>query len=662
MYVNLSNRIVAVSKSSEIQIYLLCYEGSYLNEMEIFCDKNKVKIIKLSKKEFSKNITIQNIPFLVSYTTYAKLKTYKFDEINFIDIFGIGYHCIQAKKMGVSFKETNLYVQMFGPSQYRNEISEEWGNGGFEQLMVQYMERYCCQFCDKLISPTYSMLNWALNRKWVLCSNSEVINFLPVYRETLQYSCNIHNKCLIYCGELGKSGGLHLFINALIRLAASGNNKSIKKIFFIGEYKYVDYLPANEYIEKSLNKKDYDWEILGAINTNRLLEIAIENCGIFVFPSISGINGEKIMTAVHNNLSMLVSDNESHREIFEKDSLFELAPMGLINAIISNKFAIKEKTLQLKDLKNESNKKTNNTLNKNEDFPLVSIITAYYNHGKYIDMARKSIDEQDYDNIEWILIDDGSTDEVSLKILDNYRKEFKHKNYQIIRKENEGPSIARNYGANLARGDLLLFMDSDNVAKPDMVSKFVRSIKNSNYDCVTCYFEQFLGEGEVNAKSLNGITYALLGPSLEIGVFDNCFGDTNFIIKKSTFDEVGGFLHQRVVTEDWHILSKVALRGFKIDVIPESLFWYRILPESNVSYGSEYYKQQIILKTYCEELPPYVYHIFNSLSRPSLSVKETLSLTKSGVTYIKLMDKLDNLLPKGTKRRNFIKKVIGKFI
>lgn len=652
--INRFNDLILLNKN----ITLISYDGSYLDYIKSFCEKNNISFLKILKADLNRNLTIQNLPFLLSWQVLQELKDSKFNEIYFIDITGIGFHCIQAKRMGIFNANTDLIVDMFGASQYKNELLEEWGYGGFEQLMVQYMERYCCQFCDKLISPTSAMFNWAIERRWQLCENRKIIPFASLKNVDIKYEFSNNNElCLIFGSNLSKDGGIHLFINALKRMKLNGNDK-IKKVIFIGEYKMIDNMPSNEYIEKNLEATGYEWQIIGATPTKRIIEIVCENKGVLVFPSIMDLNNPNIRTAAIHGINMIVSNNEAHREIFEEDSLFELTPASLAGAIASKRFALY--------INNEGDNKKDNfegckktELNINNTFtPLVTICTAYYNHGKFIDMARKSIESQDYPNIEWIVVNDGSTDKKSLEILEDYKRIYKNKPYKFLSKKNEGPSIARNYGATHASGELLIFMDSDNIAKPNMVSKFVSAMKNSKSDCLTCYFDQFLGEGEVNNKSLNGITYTLLGPSLETGVFSNCFGDTNFIVKKSVFNEIGGFLPQRVVTEDWQILAKIALKGYKIDVIPEPLFWYRVLPESNVIYGSEFYKQQLILMTYCKELPPYVYHIFNSLCRPSLSVKDNLKTTRTGAFYMKMMDVVDNKFPVGSKRRHLLKRFV----
>ena len=89
---------------------------------------------------------------------------------------------------------------------------------------------------------------------------------------------------------------------------------------------------------------------------------------------------------------------------------------------------------------------------------LVSVIVPVYNVEKYLNRCVDSILEQTYENLEIILVDDGSTDN-SGKICDYYRK--KDTRVVVIHKTNGGLSDARNSGIDIAKGDYLCFVDSD---------------------------------------------------------------------------------------------------------------------------------------------------------------------------------------------------------
>ena len=89
---------------------------------------------------------------------------------------------------------------------------------------------------------------------------------------------------------------------------------------------------------------------------------------------------------------------------------------------------------------------------------LLSIIVPVYNVEMYLKRCVDSILKQDYDNMEIILVDDGSTDSSGV-ICDQYASNYK--NVKVIHKKNGGLSDARNFGLDNCRGQYISFIDSD---------------------------------------------------------------------------------------------------------------------------------------------------------------------------------------------------------
>lgn len=109
----------------------------------------------------------------------------------------------------------------------------------------------------------------------------------------------------------------------------------------------------------------------------------------------------------------------------------------------------------------------------------VSIVVPVYNTGKKLKICLDSIINQTYKNFEVILINDGSTDN-SGQICDYYSNTDSR--FIVIHKQNEGVSVARNIGINLASGYYLVFVDSDDKIKPNMLEKMVINLENSQAD------------------------------------------------------------------------------------------------------------------------------------------------------------------------------------
>lgn len=113
----------------------------------------------------------------------------------------------------------------------------------------------------------------------------------------------------------------------------------------------------------------------------------------------------------------------------------------------------------------------------------VSIIVPVYNTGRYLYRCIDSLLEQTLNDIEVLLIDDGSTDE-SGKICDEYSD--KDSRVRVVHKPNEGVSVARNIGLDLARGEFVGFVDSDDWIEPEMYECLVQQAEVFDADVVMC--------------------------------------------------------------------------------------------------------------------------------------------------------------------------------
>ncbi len=128
-----------------------------------------------------------------------------------------------------------------------------------------------------------------------------------------------------------------------------------------------------------------------------------------------------------------------------------------------------------------------------DNLPLVSVIIPVYNVAKLLERCVNSVLAQTYQNLEIILVDDGSTD-MSGKFCDVFKK--KDSRVRVVHQENRGLSGARNTGLDLATGDFVTFVDSDDSISNDLVELLVDLCRQYETKLSICGFAEFSANSE----------------------------------------------------------------------------------------------------------------------------------------------------------------------
>ena len=129
--------------------------------------------------------------------------------------------------------------------------------------------------------------------------------------------------------------------------------------------------------------------------------------------------------------------------------------------------------------------------------PLITVVIPAYNVEKYIERCIKTVVNQTYENIEIILVDDGSPDNCP-KICDKWAK--KDNRIIVIHKENGGLSDARNAGIDIAKGEYITFIDSDDYIEKDYVEFLYNMIKEDKTDLSICSHTVIYETGKIIEK------------------------------------------------------------------------------------------------------------------------------------------------------------------
>lgn len=210
-----------------------------------------------------------------------------------------------------------------------------------------------------------------------------------------------------------------------------------------------------------------------------------------------------------------------------------------------------------------------------EEKTLFSIIVPVYNVEKYLDKCLASILRQTFKNFECIIIDDGSPDN-SNAIIDKYVK--LDQRFKVIHQKNMGISAARNAGLDIAKGEYVVFVDSDDYIADDYLEKFALKIADTDADIVICGFIEAYKDYEKNkvfaVESTEVIKQNILADIWPSYVWNKCY-------KKDLFTNIRFPVGK--IFEDILTIPELCLYAQKIVCIPDKLYYYNRQNENSIT-------------------------------------------------------------------------------
>ena len=195
--------------------------------------------------------------------------------------------------------------------------------------------------------------------------------------------------------------------------------------------------------------------------------------------------------------------------------------------------------------------------------PLVSAIIPAFNRELTIARSVKSALSQTYDNLEVIVVDDGSSDG-TVEVLGQFEGRI-----ALFRQQNGGPSMARNLGASKSHGAILAFLDSDDEWLPDKIEKQVRMMQAYGPSMPCCICNASYTEGQ-RPSAKNSFKLAGLSSPFEVAVLANPVEvlTSTFVlfnqvaaIRREAFERIGGYNEKLRLLEDYELSLRIATLG-----------------------------------------------------------------------------------------------------
>ncbi len=517
------------------------------------------------------------------------------------------------------------------PTAWIREAMGEYPRHLMEDLGRDYAERYVAEHADFVVAPSQYMIDWVRDQGWALPERDKthVIGY-PITDSERGHAtgskggtCQITFKRLVFLGRYEMRKGIGIFTEALSRLNRNSPEhlSEIEEILFIGPKGNAGQMPPRK-VRRMLKHTGKRIRFLQNLNTTDVMKRLQSQARdtLVVIPSLDdNFPYVVIETSLIKGLNVLYSQAGGIPEVLPNappDTFFFPDTDPLAKAIVNRlaegpRFEATGRTYDANVQNAEWMRFHSQVVNFAQDLagqniqascmePEMDVCIPYFNHGEFLPQVLEALTRQTLPPRSVTLIDDASTDPISKKCFLELHQKYADRNWHFeVASENRGVSAVRNLAATKGSGNFLLFLDADNIPSPNMIERYVTAIESSEDDCLTCYLSSFSG---TNPRKKHDPNFLPLGACVPLGMFDNFFGDANFIIRRSVFENLGGFCEDpewRYSThEDYEFLLRLVLAGYRLDVVPEVLFHYRVTGNGLINTTNEYRNRLRIQRSY----------------------------------------------------------------
>lgn len=527
-------------------------------------------------------------PLAMAHRVYNWLAERHFDLVFCMEWQGSGFYALQAKRAGLCFRDTVFVTVIHSPSLWHAVNNVDLPPDQLTAL-TYFMERKSVEWADAVISPSAYMLDWVRRydfrpprRAFVL---PNLIDGIEVPEPSSTTQCLEE---IVFFGRLEYRKGLIQFCDALDRIAGLGIVPD--KVSFLGKFSRIGQEHSGAYIARRAAKWTFPTEIHARMDQAQALAYLQQPGRLAVIPSVADNSPYTVYECLVAGVPFLARDVGGVAELIDRRDqsacLFGDNPNALANLFAEVlregvrlprlAFDLEENRQAWRRLLGRLLKICKPARRVKMLTPKVSVCLTHYNRPKLLHQVVDSLLAQDYPNFEVILVDDGSPSKAARVMLDELEPVFAERGWRIARLRNGYLGRARNSAVRLSKGEFVLFIDDDNVARPNMISLFMHAAVSSGADLVTAVFDVFSGERAPTSLTPVIERFLPVGDIVSFSVVANAIGDANALIRRSVFKRLGGFSEDYGLGhEDFELYLRAVLAGVKVCVVPEPLFWYR---------------------------------------------------------------------------------------
>jgi glycosyltransferase involved in cell wall biosynthesis/GT2 family glycosyltransferase len=532
-----------------------------------------------------------------SYAVYRFLRERDYDEVHFNDWLGTGFYTAMARRQGLF--GAAVVTHLHGSSAWVRE--HNLNPPDLNDLEIEGLERSQIENSDLVISPSRYLIEWcrnhgvrlpeAIQRQWILPQWADPDFSAPEGPlRTRGVAAGAIDE-LVFFGRHERRKGFDIFVEAVAQLPPELS----PDITFVGRFDRIAREHTGGLALRRL--RDYPGRLRFLHDLKQKEAIAFLKRSprrLAVMPSLIENSPCVVGECFTAGVPFLASDVGGTAELVAPESRADcLAPADPHSLSKALRRVLEEGLSPLVSTLNPTAIREGWTASvaaapvvRSTEKPLVSVCFAHYERPHLLRRALEAMQAQSYDHIEIVVVDDGSRSPGAHAYLDEIERTKGRFPVTVIRSDNRYLGAARNTAAKAANGEFLLFHDDDNFAESQEVETFVSAALTYRADVLTaqCYV---FHDGEVGKDGLKRrIEYYPFGIGGVFSFFRNRFGDANALVRRSVFEELGGFTEERGVGfEDWEFFLKAFMAGKRMGLVPEPLFNYRANATGMLSSG-----------------------------------------------------------------------------
>lgn len=525
-----------------------------------------------------------------------------FQAIEFPEFFGEGAYALKAHRRLGAFPGAVLAVRLHTPSVLVRELDGVQRLEG-EASAIDVMERDALRDADLVLSPTRSLLELASERFGPLRRGEVVPHpFSPEWAADLGNVDRVpaSSSRILYFGRLERRKGVQLLLPALEKVCASGIEA---ELLLVGGDTPTG--PAETsmraWLERAVPPSVRSLVRYEPARSRAALGAAIATASVCCFPSLwenfpnvcleAMALGCPVVGSDAGGMAELIEDGKSGllfrsgevtalaealiRVLGDKDRAAALGEAGRVRlkTYCDPRAVVASFVEALRQAQSHPPPRVVPSGRAPSHSPCISVVVPFFNLASTLPDTLASLDAQSFKDFETIIVDDGSTEGDSRELL---RKLERDPRIRLVRQPNGGLSSARNAGLAVAEGRYVLPLDADDAIAPAFLARTLEVLESDLALgwCATWveFFVKRVGDTQRG--------WIPLGHAPELMLADNVAGSCTALFRRDLLEEVGGYDESFPSYEDWDLYCSLLERGHRGEVLPESLFHYRIREDS----------------------------------------------------------------------------------